>query len=92
MTKARTKDDPSDYLVASGDFECVSCFLFSSLSPLPVPPQEYFLRPVLTSTLLRDGQPPGCSVQECQNHIMEDCALTFCKAPIKYVSQAQWDL
>ncbi|KAJ8373950.1 hypothetical protein SKAU_G00045300 [Synaphobranchus kaupii] len=45
---------------------------------------EYFLRPVLTSTLLTDGRPPCCSIQECHNHIMEDSALTMCKVPIKY--------
>ncbi|XP_064175605.1 F-box DNA helicase 1 [Anguilla rostrata] len=51
--------------------------------------KEYFLRPVLTSTLLGDGQPPCCSVQECHNRILEDSALTMCKVPIRYSDSAE---
>ncbi|KAI1882341.1 hypothetical protein AGOR_G00249690 [Albula goreensis] len=50
---------------------------------------EYFLRPELTSTLVRDGQPPSCSVRECHNHIREDSALTLCKMSIKYSESAE---
>ncbi|KAJ8250010.1 hypothetical protein COCON_G00232260 [Conger conger] len=50
---------------------------------------EYFLRPVFTSTLLRDGQLLGCCVPECHNPIMEDSVLTMCKVPITYNDSAE---
>ncbi|KAJ8411248.1 hypothetical protein AAFF_G00172540 [Aldrovandia affinis] len=50
---------------------------------------EYFLRAELTSTLVRDGQLPRCSIRECHNHVREDSALTMCKIPIKYYDSAE---
>ncbi|XP_036375995.1 F-box DNA helicase 1 [Megalops cyprinoides] len=49
---------------------------------------EYFLRSELTSTLVRDGQPPCCSIKDCQNRIREDTALSMHKIPIKYIEGA----
>ncbi|KAJ8006953.1 hypothetical protein DPEC_G00112550 [Dallia pectoralis] len=50
---------------------------------------EYFLRTELTQALLTEGQPPVCSVRECQNHITTDWPLAMCKLPFKYIDS--WD-
>ncbi|KAJ8245470.1 hypothetical protein GJAV_G00271090 [Gymnothorax javanicus] len=51
--------------------------------------KEYFLRPVLTSSLLREGRPPGCSIEECHNHLLEDSALSMCQAPVRYTDSSE---
>uniref|UniRef100_A0A8C9TL19 F-box DNA helicase 1 n=1 Tax=Scleropages formosus TaxID=113540 RepID=A0A8C9TL19_SCLFO len=52
-------------------------------------PQEYFLRTELTSSLLTNGQPPQCSVRECQNYVRAESALTMCQLPIRYMDSVE---
>ncbi|KAL0962840.1 hypothetical protein UPYG_G00346190 [Umbra pygmaea] len=49
---------------------------------------EYFLRTEMTSALLTEGQPPRCSVRECQNHIKADWPLAMRKLPFKYMDSS----
>uniref|UniRef100_A0A8C9WAB5 F-box DNA helicase 1 n=1 Tax=Scleropages formosus TaxID=113540 RepID=A0A8C9WAB5_SCLFO len=50
---------------------------------------EYFLRTELTSSLLTNGQPPQCSVRECQNYVRAESALTMCQLPIRYMDSVE---
>ncbi|KAM4615291.1 F-box DNA helicase 1 [Polymixia lowei] len=45
---------------------------------------EYFLKSEMTGSLLKDGQPPCCSVRECLNPILPSSAFAMCKRPMKY--------
>ncbi|KAM4678642.1 F-box DNA helicase 1 [Discoglossus pictus] len=44
---------------------------------------EYFLRPELTSSVLKEG-PVMCALQHCKNSLLENTVLTMKKTPIIY--------
>ena len=85
----RIPDDESNLLYVAVTRAKTSLIVNKTVVNIVTQAGEYFLKPEMISSVMEEGQPPQCSVRNCENFIMTDSAFAMCKRPMRYMDHVE---